>query len=106
MVEKWWLEPVVLELDGIGTYRVVRNTREAAQCLLEKWPVREGAAYQAAIRTCRGVLRGEQPMDYARQDFIAAAVEAFIHVQQGIHRERGIHVQQGGAQPGPVRPRA
>jgi hypothetical protein len=81
MIEKWWLEPVVLELDGIGRYRVVRNTREAAQCLLEKWPVQDGTAYRTAIRTCCCVLRGEQPMDYARQDFIAAAAEAFIHVQ-------------------------
>lgn len=67
MIEKWWLEPVVLELDGIGRYRVVRNTREAAQCLLEKWPVQDGTAYRTAIRTCCCVLRGEQPMDYARR---------------------------------------
>ena len=33
MNEKWWQEPVVLELGGIGKYRVVRNTREAAECL-------------------------------------------------------------------------
>ena len=81
MNEKWWYEPVVLELDGIGRYRVVRNTQEAAFCLLDQWPVREGRAYKAAIRMCRQVLGGEQPNDYARQDFIAAAVEAFIHVQ-------------------------
>ncbi|WP_426230986.1 DUF982 domain-containing protein [Pararhizobium sp. DWP3-4] len=83
MIEKSWLEPVVLELDGIGSYRMVRNTSEAAQCLLGRWPVQDGSAYQAAIQTCRCVLRGEQPVDYARQDFIAAAVEAFIHVQPG-----------------------
>lgn len=83
MIEKWWLEPVVLELDGIGHYRIIRNTSEAVQCLLDKWPVHDGTAYQAAIQTCRCVLRGEQPIDYARQDFIAAAVEAYIHVQPG-----------------------
>jgi hypothetical protein len=83
MAEQWWQDPVVLELDGIGSYRVIRNTREAAQCLLDKWPVHDGTAYEAAIQTCRHVLRGEQPMDYARQDFIAAAFEAFIHVRPG-----------------------
>lgn len=83
MVEQWWQEPVVLELDGVGRYRIIRNTREAARCLLEKWPVHDGTAYEAAVQTCRYVLRGEQPVDYARQDFIAAAVEAFIHVQPG-----------------------
>lgn len=81
MIEKWWLEPVVLELDGIGKYRTIRNTREAAECLLDTWPVHDGNAYKAAIRMCGHVLRGEQPADYARQDFIAAAVEAFIHVR-------------------------
>lgn len=79
--EKWWREPVVLEIDGVGRYRVVRNTREAAQILLETWPVKQGLAYKAAIQMCRYVLSGEQPADYARQDFIEAAVEAFIHVQ-------------------------
>ena len=82
MIEKWWQEPVVLELDGIGQYRIVRNTREAAECLLDRWPVHDGMAYKAAIRMCRYVLTGDQPADYARQDFIAAAVEAFIHVRR------------------------
>lgn len=81
MVEQWWQEPVVLELDGIGSYRVIRNTREAAQCLRERWPVYDGSAYKAAVQMCQHVLRGEQPVAYARQDFLAAAVEAFIHVQ-------------------------
>jgi hypothetical protein len=81
MNEKWWHEPVVLELGGFGRYRTIRNTREAAECLLAQWPVREGVAYTAAIRMCGHVLRGDQPIDYARQDFIAAAVEAFIHIQ-------------------------
>jgi hypothetical protein len=81
MNEKWWQEPVVLEIGGIGKYQIVRNTREAAECLLDKWPVHEGTAYKAAITMCRYVLNGEQPVDYARQDFIAAAVEAFIHVE-------------------------
>jgi hypothetical protein len=80
--EKWWQEPVVLELEGIGNYKVIRNTREAAEVLLERWPTHHGDAYMAAIRMCRYVLKGEQPADYARQDFIAAAVEAFIHVQE------------------------
>jgi hypothetical protein len=81
MVEQLWQDPVVLELDGIGRYRVIRNTREAAECLLRRWPVHDGCAYEAAIRTCQCVLRGEWPVDYARQDFVAAAVEAFIHIQ-------------------------
>lgn len=80
--EEWWKEPVVLELEGIGDYRAIRSTREAAEVLLDKWPTHEGDAYKAAIRMCRYVLRGEQPEDYARQDFIAAAIEAFIHIQE------------------------
>ncbi|KQS65389.1 hypothetical protein ASG39_09120 [Rhizobium sp. Leaf371] len=84
--EKWWQQPVVLELGGIGDYRIVRNTREAAEVLLEKWPTHEGAAYGAALRMCRYVLNGEQPADYAREDFIAAAVEAFIHIDEGRRR--------------------
>ncbi|CZT33899.1 DUF982 domain-containing protein [Rhizobium sp. 9140] len=80
--EKWWQQPVLLELDGIGDYRAVRNTREAAEVLLDRWPTHEGVAYKAAIRMCRYVLNGEQPADYAREDFIAAAVEAYIHVDE------------------------
>ncbi|WEZ85047.1 DUF982 domain-containing protein [Rhizobium sp. 32-5/1] len=81
MNEKWWQEPVVLELDEIGKYRFIHNTREAAECLLDRWPVHDGKAYKAAIRMCGYVLNGMQPADYARQDFIAAAVEALIHVR-------------------------
>jgi len=41
MIVEWRQEPVVLERDGLGTYRVVRNTREAAEYLLDKWLVHD-----------------------------------------------------------------
>nr|WP_240533428.1 DUF982 domain-containing protein [Sinorhizobium fredii] len=52
----WWDKSVELELGETGGYRSVKSTREAVECLLSRWPQRDGRALAAAKRTCLQAL--------------------------------------------------
>lgn len=78
---KLWDEPVEIELRRIGHYRVVTSTREAAECLMTRWPEPGGPAHAAARRACLEVLEGNAHPEVARQAFIDAAVEVGIYVR-------------------------
>lgn len=82
MDDKRWAKGVELEMHGPGKYRVVSSTREAAECLLYRWPVEGGPAHLLARIACLAVLEGEMPPDHAREAFIAAAEESGIHVRK------------------------
>lgn len=70
-----WNEPVEIELGQIGFYRVIANTEQAAETLLNRWPVDKGRAYNRAKRICLDVLMdNEDPLE-ARKAFLAAADE-------------------------------
>jgi hypothetical protein len=76
-----WDDGVELQLDGIGKYRTVKSTEDAARCLLELWPRDGGKAYMAAQRACLAALEGRVTADKARASFIEAADEADIHIR-------------------------
>jgi hypothetical protein len=76
-----WEDGVDLELHGIGGYRTVRSTEDAALCLLERWLTGKGKAYMVAQRTCLDALEGRATAENARQAFIKAAREAKIHIR-------------------------
>lgn len=78
---KLWDKPVEIELGRIGHCRVVTSTREAAECLMTRWPEAGGPAQAAARRACLEVLEGNAPPEVARQAFIDAAEEAGIFVR-------------------------
>lgn len=85
MADQIWEKGVELELHGIGKYRTVRTTEDAAHCLVRYWPVEDGKAYMAAQRRCLAALKDRlstRKCDAARQAFIDAAEEADIYVRQ------------------------
>lgn len=84
MVIQQWEDGVDLEIHGIGGYRTVRTTEDAALCLLERWPVGKGKAYMVAQRACLDGLEGRATAENVRQAFIKAAHEAKIHVRSTV----------------------
>lgn len=76
-----WSKGVELEMHGIGGYRTVRSTEDAAQCLLAYWPTRRGKAYVSAQQACLDALQGTLTPELAREAFINAALAAKIHIR-------------------------
>lgn len=76
-----WSDGVELELHGVGAYRTVRSTEDAARCLLAHWPRGKGRAYVAAQQACLAALEGRTPPEAARAAFIRAARAARIHIR-------------------------
>lgn len=78
-----WQESVSLELNSRVDTIVVSSSLEAADLLLNRWPSKRGPSYKLAVMTCLDSFRGTQPAELARQDLIAAAIEAHIYVKTG-----------------------
>jgi hypothetical protein len=80
-----WDKGVELELHGIGKYRTVTSTEEAARHLTGKeWPEKESPAFQSAIKACIAALENTRKRalaSKARQAFIDAAEDADIYVR-------------------------
>ena len=76
-----WDQAIELNLGGPGRYRTVRTTEDAAQCLMERWPVDSGVAFTEALKACLEALEGNASSDAAREAFVDAAVEANIHIR-------------------------
>ena len=70
--------PVRVEIGGPGKIRAVTSTREAAECLVYRWPSDGGKKHLAARRACMQVLEGVKQAIVARRAFEAAAREADI----------------------------
>jgi hypothetical protein len=67
-----------------GNARVVTDTVQAAELLLEDWPAdRRGPKYRAALRACMDVMEQRKGVASARKAFIAAAREARLLVRKG-----------------------
>jgi hypothetical protein len=84
MAIQQWEDGVDLEIHGIGGYRTVWTTEDAALCLLERWPTGKGKAYMVAQRACLDGLAGRATADNVRQAFIKAAHEAKVHVRSTV----------------------
>lgn len=76
-----WTKGVELEIHGVGKYRIVRSTEDAALCLLTHWPRGKGKAYITAQQACLAALEGRETPENAREAFIAAAMAARIHIR-------------------------
>jgi hypothetical protein len=79
MDPKSWSSPVKFET-GIGQYRIVATTADAARFLLDRWPVEGGEAHEAARLACLDALEGEVPAEMARAAFVEACEEAGMYV--------------------------
>ena len=76
-----WSKGIELELHGVGSYRTVKSTEDAAQCLLAHWPTGKGKAHVEAQQACLDALEGSTSPEVAREAFIAAALAAQIHIR-------------------------
>lgn len=83
---QFWDKGVELELHGIGKYRRVTSTEEAARHLTgEEWPESDSQAFKAAVKACIAALentRRRALASKARAAFIKAADDAGIYVRE------------------------
>ncbi|KRB20300.1 hypothetical protein ASD99_30605 [Mesorhizobium sp. Root695] len=72
-------EPVRVALGrSKNTTFKVERVAQAADILLNRWPVKTGRCHVAARKACLGVLEGLKEAGYARAAFVNAAIEADI----------------------------
>jgi len=76
-----WEKGVDLELHGVGKYRMVKSTEDAADCLVYRWPNPQGQSWMKAQRACLKALEGRITARMARDAFIEAAEEADIYIR-------------------------
>jgi hypothetical protein len=75
-----WNSPITIEDPETGARRTVKTVRQAKVVLDRCWPSYHGSQYHRAEQACDAVLHGEAAPTKARQAFIAAAVEAHMHL--------------------------
>lgn len=81
---QYWDKGVELELHGIGKYRTVTSTEEAARHLTDGWPKPEGKAFESAVKACIAALADTRKTllaERAREAFIEAADDAHIYIR-------------------------
>jgi hypothetical protein len=72
-----WTKVVYIEIAGDKReYVRISNTREAALCLLEKWPAKDSRSYKHAVVGCSRALKGYISDDMARLFLVEAAKAA------------------------------
>jgi hypothetical protein len=72
--------PLTFEV-GIGRFRTVSSVDEAANYLLNDWPLDEGERYDFAKRVCLEAMEGRRMADEARAAFMLALDEAGMWVK-------------------------
>lgn len=66
----------------VGKTRNISSVDEAAEFLLEDWPVKRSRKLTAARQACLDAIRGKITCTVARNVFIEAAKEADIYIGQ------------------------
>ena len=90
MDEKRFKKPVFVMLGEPGEIHLVQSAKEAAECLLHRWPFECGRKYRDARETCITVLADDKDAEIARAAFIGAAKEAGILVETETQSLRAI----------------
>ena len=75
-----WNSPVTVDDPETGLHRTVASARQARALLHGTWPRARGSRYRDAERACEAALEGLCPPQTARKAFIAAAIEAHLHL--------------------------
>lgn len=75
-----WNMPITIEDPETGMRRTVKSVRQAKAMLDRFWPTDHGSQYRRAEQICDQALHGDAAPAKARQAFIAAAVEAHLHL--------------------------
>lgn len=74
--KKSWDRIITIEINGKRRVARIANTRDAAYCLLEDWPVKNGFSYHRAILGCTKALKGEASDEEAQFCLTDAAEDA------------------------------
>ena len=80
MKKSTWKPVIAVEDPDTHALRTVRTVREASELLRHHWPTQEGSRYRQATAACDKALAGDTDPDNARRTFIAAAIEAHLHI--------------------------
>ncbi|TWF54148.1 DUF982 domain-containing protein [Neorhizobium alkalisoli] len=72
-----WREPVYIRI-GFGASEMVEGPVVALDYLRRRWPSERGPAYNAAVIACQSAIEGKVDLMQARDDFAAAAREAYL----------------------------
>lgn len=79
-----WNSPVAVEMPEPHGMQIVRTTREAADCLMDKWPEPDlGAERDEALRLCLEVYEKSERPEAARNAFLRAIAAARLPVHGG-----------------------
>ena len=79
MASRPWGSILTIELGGeTRTYMRIASTKEAAYCLLDRWPGARGNDYREAILACTRVLKGEADDSLAIDSFLKAASSSHL----------------------------
>jgi hypothetical protein len=79
-LQKNWRRVVIVSHDRERSFVVVQNSFEATEYLVHCWPVRSGAAFCHALKTCTDALDGRASEEEAHSSFLAAAREADVAI--------------------------
>ena len=83
MQDQHFDEPVRVALGrSRNTIYKVERVAQAADILINRWPVKTGRYHVAARKACLGALEGLKEARYARAAFVNAAIEADILVER------------------------
>lgn len=74
-----WSNPLSVRLQN-GTYHLFKSPYDALDFLENEWPLRHGRNYERAVRLCRSALERTTPLAVGREAFVAACLEAGLHV--------------------------
>lgn len=75
-----WTAPIHIEDPDTGQEATVGNTEQAKDILDHAWPAYHGSQFERAEHACEEALTGQASPEEARRAFIAAAVEAHLHL--------------------------
>jgi hypothetical protein len=75
-----WNTPITIDDPETGLHRTVKTARQAEKVLHKNWPGTHGSRFHDAELACDAVMHGDAAPRKARQAFIAAAIEAHLHL--------------------------
>jgi hypothetical protein len=75
-----WNPAITIDDPATGTLRTVKTVRQANTILHRSWPETGGSRYHVAEIACEKALHGEIKVEAARKAFIAAVIEAHLHL--------------------------
>lgn len=91
-----WTIPLKVRLQN-GLYRRFTSVYEALDFLEGEWPLKKGERHDRAVSLCNRALKRMTPPAVAREEFIAACLEAGLPVVLDDQRGDGIHAAKRGA---------